>query len=615
MQHALEMGAVLQADLTSDVTHLIVARLQTDKYKFAARHRTDIKLMTVDWIPAIHTIWINGKDVNLYESEDKCRLPIFHGLRICVTNLDVDVRMQIERIVLQNGGQYTGDLTKENTHLIAGSATGKKWEAVNAWQCDICIVGVEWIYESVKRGASLDEKYFRLELSAEIRGQSSWFPPRVAPKLIEDFAELETTGDKRRRLQGQQISRKRATKRNSTFLDDGLWSEILDGDPVNQQQTLVSQQEDLSVDLPVIELDLPSHHIHDLNQEVMPPSRIDILSNDLTAGIFDQLSFYITGFALREDQIVRRTVLSNGGRILDTEAMDGYHIVPQNGCPPISKVGANMVTEFWLERCKMVGVTDYALDGILGSQCRIDASVALKQRRSTLLRGIVCHIARSCGEAFGRLLNLAQSMGARLAENTEEGDLTHYVGGHIMNERVLGAGVHVVSEAWLVDTFTLANRQLESSYPLPLKDNDENVPPGLDKTENDARRGAAPSSNQKLTSEMNEIRKRINTGPVRRTSRKILGRATTLPCTENVTVMMTTDMEETLERNDGIKAASQGITYSDPETLEKQRVLMRKLGALQNGTSSNPSLNEHATIGGRASMRAIGLDDVRKLRR
>lgn len=337
MRKALEMGAVAQADLTSDVTHLIVARLQTEKYRFAARHRTDLKLMNVDWIPAIHAIWITGRDVNLPWSEDKYRLPIFYGLRVCVTNLEVELRTQIEQIVTQHGAHYSGDLTKENTHLIAGSASGKKWEAVIAWQCDISVVGVEWVYESIKRGASLDEKFFRLELSPEVRGQTSWYPPKAVPKpdILDDTPSPDTA--KRKRPLAASAARKRLSKRASTLATDGLWIEILKREDTENE-----------VDLPQVPEEVERHG----KEGGLGASDLNLLPDELTRGIFDGRSFYVTSFAAREEAIVQSTLQSNGGMLVAHVSLADLIVVPQTGSPPRLDHGeVPMVTEFWLERC------------------------------------------------------------------------------------------------------------------------------------------------------------------------------------------------------------------------------------------------------------------------
>lgn len=347
------MGAVSQADLTSDVTHLIAARIQTEKYRFAAKHRTDLKLMTVEWITAIHAVWMSGKDVNLPLSEVKYRLPIFHGLRICVTNLDTPKRTEIEQLVTRHGGSYTGDLTKENTHLIAGSATGKKWEAVKAWRCDICVVGVEWLLESINRGASLDEKHFTLDLDPTVRGHASWFLSRPLPS-IDKYDSVEIIDDKRKRTDGQDRQRKKLMKRMSNTSTDGLWTEILVNQPDKSLAPFIPMlpaHEEVMPRDRHIELDIPSARYRE-SEEVNPElTTLEMLPEELTTGIFQHRTFYIAGFGQREDLIVRDTLVSNGGIIMEEEVDGSLYLTPQNGTIPEQRARSILVTEYWLERC------------------------------------------------------------------------------------------------------------------------------------------------------------------------------------------------------------------------------------------------------------------------
>ncbi|WVY89503.1 hypothetical protein V8G54_035017 [Vigna mungo] len=43
----------------------------------------------------------------------------FSGLKICVTGIPADVRKEMEKLILQNGGKYSAELTKNCTHLIS----------------------------------------------------------------------------------------------------------------------------------------------------------------------------------------------------------------------------------------------------------------------------------------------------------------------------------------------------------------------------------------------------------------------------------------------------------------------------------------------------------------
>lgn len=82
------MGAVHKLDLTSDVTHLIVGDSSTPKYKYVARERPDVKILTPGWIEAVRQLWIHFQDIDLHALEERHRLPVFAGLRICLTGIE-----------------------------------------------------------------------------------------------------------------------------------------------------------------------------------------------------------------------------------------------------------------------------------------------------------------------------------------------------------------------------------------------------------------------------------------------------------------------------------------------------------------------------------------------
>ncbi len=85
---AQQMGAVHKLDLTSDVTHLIVGNIDTPKYKYVARERQDIKVVSPEWLDAVRKSWLEGGDTNVIALENQYALPTFAGLHICVTGFD-----------------------------------------------------------------------------------------------------------------------------------------------------------------------------------------------------------------------------------------------------------------------------------------------------------------------------------------------------------------------------------------------------------------------------------------------------------------------------------------------------------------------------------------------
>ena len=82
------MGAVHKFDLTSDVTHLIVGDINTPKYKYVAKMRTDVKVLRAEWVEAVRSSWIQGGDTDIHALEAEYKLPTFFGLSICITGFE-----------------------------------------------------------------------------------------------------------------------------------------------------------------------------------------------------------------------------------------------------------------------------------------------------------------------------------------------------------------------------------------------------------------------------------------------------------------------------------------------------------------------------------------------
>ncbi|KAL2458112.1 transcription coactivator [Abeliophyllum distichum] len=104
------MGGVLQTRASSDVSFVIVKNVLAQKYKWALNSLKK-PIVTINWL---HQCW---KEHRVAPQESYRVLP-FSGLTICVSGIPADERRQIEKLVVQNGGKYSAELTKRCTHLI-----------------------------------------------------------------------------------------------------------------------------------------------------------------------------------------------------------------------------------------------------------------------------------------------------------------------------------------------------------------------------------------------------------------------------------------------------------------------------------------------------------------
>ena len=174
---AAQMGAQHRLDLTGDVTHLIVGKIATPKYRYVAKARPDIKVLHPEFLQEVRQGWMAGGDVDVAEAERKHAVGAFHGIKISVTGItDQDERTLFQQRVEAEGAVYSGDLTRDVTHLVAGSASGKKWEHARTW--GLKIVSLKWVSDSLRRGMALDEELYDLDLPEHQQGRDAFVVER-----------------------------------------------------------------------------------------------------------------------------------------------------------------------------------------------------------------------------------------------------------------------------------------------------------------------------------------------------------------------------------------------------------------------------------------------------
>jgi DNA replication regulator DPB11 len=84
-----DLGATIKLDLTSDVTHLIVGSIDSAKYRYVAKCREDVKVLSPAWLEAMREVWLEGHDdLDVAALEAEHRVSTFFGLKICLTGFD-----------------------------------------------------------------------------------------------------------------------------------------------------------------------------------------------------------------------------------------------------------------------------------------------------------------------------------------------------------------------------------------------------------------------------------------------------------------------------------------------------------------------------------------------
>ncbi|KAM3358278.1 DNA topoisomerase 2-binding protein 1 isoform X1 [Capsicum galapagoense] len=166
----IAMGGILHTKASLDVSFVIVKNVLAAKYKWAVNILKK-PVVTINWL---HQCW---KEHRLVPQESFKVLP-FSGLTICVSRIPADERKEMERIILQNGGKYSPELTKKCSHLICDisflqsfckriffSPEGDKYKVATRWG-HIHTVTKRWFDQSVARRACLNEESYPVQAAS-----------------------------------------------------------------------------------------------------------------------------------------------------------------------------------------------------------------------------------------------------------------------------------------------------------------------------------------------------------------------------------------------------------------------------------------------------------------
>lgn len=302
-EHIAQLGGEHKLDLTSDVTHLLVGDTDTPKYKYVAKEREDVKVLRPEWVDAVREVWMADKSIDLDQLHAQYRMPTLAGLKICITGFDdLSFRAHLQQNVLENGGEYTGDLTKDVTHLIAARPSGKKFEYGTQWQKKV--VSIRWYKDTLQRGMQLDETSYHPTIPDEEQGVGAW--NKSARTAISQTAKRhreETSG-----LEPPRKMRRTISARLNSQNDD-MWSDIVGNDKGSTAEVTEKQ-----IQVAKSESDL--RRPHEARRQSEGPST----SKASTSQAFTGRYFVIQAFTSDKTRIVRNVVLSLGGVIVESLA-------------------------------------------------------------------------------------------------------------------------------------------------------------------------------------------------------------------------------------------------------------------------------------------------------
>lgn len=350
---ACQMGAVHKLDLTSDVTHLLVANINTPKYRYVAKERPDIRVLLPDFVEAVRKAWMEGVDIDVEALEKEHTLPPFFGLQVCITGFpEQPQRSNMERSIISNGANYHGDLTKTVTHLITAKPEGAKY--IHAKQWNITVVSMKWYQDSLTRGMALQEDLYAPEMPLEQQGKNAFREKAKRPTSLSKRARdgeqgAGSEGSSRRKL------RKTASMRFDSQSQD-MWQSI-SAQEVQVEATVLDAWDDESQTLRASER--PQSKGESASLDPVTPM-VPVESNGLFSGHY----ILIHGFEANRIKHVRNMLEPNGATVVESpEELEraaenlGFQVrcllTPQ-GTPtvlPNVPPGTWLVTEWWVERC------------------------------------------------------------------------------------------------------------------------------------------------------------------------------------------------------------------------------------------------------------------------
>lgn len=319
------MGGVHKTNLMTDVTYLIVGSRETEKYEYAARHRGDMTFLVPEYLPKLYERWSEGEELEDIEVElQKGKLGVFERLNICFTNI-AGSREDLINLVKENKGEYFPDLTRRVTHLVSLTKTGKKFQYGKKW--GITIVSPDWLFQSAERGACLDPIYYSLDLPKEQIGKGAFIDKTLY-----------------RRNNPVVEKRKEHTKQAWDSILEGIERQSQNDSADREGHAWDEEEKDDDDGAPILGPE-PDSESDDEIDNGGPDSRPK-------RGIFDGHVFDFYGFNDKQLKILKDTITSNFGEIVDDDNTATFYIISSthsykpDGIPP----SASVATERMIER-------------------------------------------------------------------------------------------------------------------------------------------------------------------------------------------------------------------------------------------------------------------------
>lgn len=148
----LNMGGRVESNFTGAVTHLITPVVGSMKHRAAVKQRKVI--LSPDWL-------YECDRAGVLVPHREYLLPLFAGLRFCVTGMNQQERTEADQVIRKAGGQFSRELMSDCTHLICGTdATSSNPKVSYAQKSGMHIVTTAWLEESISHQELQPEQTF-----------------------------------------------------------------------------------------------------------------------------------------------------------------------------------------------------------------------------------------------------------------------------------------------------------------------------------------------------------------------------------------------------------------------------------------------------------------------
>ncbi|XP_063398435.1 PAX-interacting protein 1-like isoform X2 [Mytilus trossulus] len=171
-------GAKQDTYLSEMVSHVISDDPSQDEYS-EAKELFDLPVVRSSWV----YLSIKCKKqlpIPVFSPADL----LFSGVVACSSQLDVDDSLHIWGMITYNGGKCQQKLDSKCTHLITSATEGAKYEAALKHAEKVNIVTPDWVTDSIKKEAKVDESIYhpRLIVYPEPEPPTPPTPPATPPQ-------------------------------------------------------------------------------------------------------------------------------------------------------------------------------------------------------------------------------------------------------------------------------------------------------------------------------------------------------------------------------------------------------------------------------------------------